>query len=87
MFIFMIDSLSEIHSDIFCISLPYVPYIWQVTSGVVEINMIGLYQAMIGRLRQLSEPSLRQQAGIGKSQTSEERDILFLRVTPSLFYF
>ena len=30
---------------------------------------------MIGRLRQLSEPWLRQQAGIEKSQTSVERGI------------
>ena len=31
---------------------------------------------MIGRLRQLLEPRLRQQAGIEKSQTPVERDIL-----------
>ena len=31
---------------------------------------------MIGRLGQLSEPRLRQQAGIEKSETSVERDIL-----------
>ena len=31
---------------------------------------------MIGRLRQLSEPRLRQQAGIEESQTPVERDIL-----------
>ena len=31
---------------------------------------------MIGRLRQLSEPRLRQQAGIEKSKTPVERDIL-----------
>ena len=31
---------------------------------------------MIGRLRQLSEPRLGQQAGIEKSQTHVERDIL-----------
>ena len=31
---------------------------------------------MTGRLRQLSEPRLRQQAGIEKSQTPVERDIL-----------
>ena len=30
---------------------------------------------MIGRLRQLSEPRLRQQAGIEKSLTPVERDI------------
>ena len=48
----------------------------EVTSVVVEINMIGLYLTMIGRLRQLSEPRLRQQAGIEKSQTPVERDIL-----------
>ena len=38
--------------------------------------MIGLYKTMIGRLRQLSEPRLRQQAGIEKSQTPVERDTL-----------
>ena len=48
----------------------------KVISVVVEINMIGLYQTMIGRLRQLSERRLRQQAGIEKSQTPVERDIL-----------
>ena len=48
----------------------------EVTSVVVEINMIGLYLTMIGRLRQLSEPRLRQQARIEKSQTPVERDIL-----------
>ena len=31
---------------------------------------------MIGRLRQLSEPRLRQQAGIEKSETPVERGIL-----------
>ena len=31
---------------------------------------------MTGRLRQLSEPRLRQQAGIEKSQTPVEREIL-----------
>ena len=31
---------------------------------------------MTGRLRQLLEPRLRQQAGIEKSQTPVERDIL-----------
>ena len=48
----------------------------KVTNVIVEINMIGLYQTMIGRLRQLSEPRLRQQAGIEKSQTPVQRDIL-----------
>ena len=38
--------------------------------------MVGLYLEKIGRLRQLSEPRLRQQAGIEKSQTPVERDIL-----------
>ena len=42
---------------------------------VVEINMIWLYQTIICRLRQVSEPRLRQQAGIEKSQTPVERDI------------
>ena len=38
---------------------------------------------MIGRLRQLSEPRLRQQVGIEKSQTPLERDILvqWVRIT------
>ena len=31
---------------------------------------------MIGKLRQLSKPRLRQQAGMEKSQTPVERDIL-----------
>ena len=52
----------------------------EVTSVVVEINMIGLYYAMIGRLSQLSDPRLRQQAEIEKSQTPVERDILVQRV-------
>ena len=47
----------------------------EVTSVVVENNMNGLYETMIGRLRQLSEPMLRQQAGIENSQTPVERDI------------
>ena len=46
------------------------------TSVVVEINLVGLYQTMIGRLRQLTEPRLRQQAGIEKSQTPVGGDIL-----------
>ena len=40
------------------------------------MDMVGLYKAMMGRLRQLSEPRLRKQAGIEKSQTPVERDIL-----------
>ena len=48
----------------------------EVTSVVVEINMTGLYETMIGRLRQLSEPRLRRQAGIETSQTPVERDFL-----------
>ena len=48
----------------------------KATSVVVEINMIGLHYTMVGRLRQLSEPKLRQQAGIEKSQKSVERDTL-----------
>ena len=48
----------------------------QVTSGVVEMNMIGLYKATIGRLRHLSEPRLRQLSGIEKSQTPVESDVL-----------
>ena len=38
----------------------------EATSVVVENNMIGLYYTKIGRLRQLSEPRLGQQAGIKK---------------------
>ena len=38
--------------------------------------MIGLYKAMNGKLRQLSEPRLRQKVGIEKSQAAVERDIL-----------
>ena len=77
----MTDSLSEIYSDISCTSLSVnftfcMQFSGEVTSVVVEINMIRLYQTMIGRLRQLSEPWLRQQAGIEKSQTRVERDIL-----------
>ena len=73
-FFYLTDSLSEIYSDIsstllgvnftFCMQ-----FTGEVTSVVVEINMIG-------RLRQLSEPRLRQQAGIEKSQTPVERDVL-----------
>ena len=48
----------------------------EVTSVVFEINMNELYETMTDRLRQLSEPRLRQQAGIEKSQTPVERDIL-----------
>ena len=78
------DSLSEIYSDISCTLLGVnftfcMQFTGEVTSVVVEIN-IGLYKTMIGRLRQLSEPRLRQQAGIEKSQTSVERDILIQRV-------
>ena len=35
-----------------------------------------LYLVMIGTLRQLSEPRLRQLAGIRQSHTAAERDIL-----------
>ena len=40
---------------------------------------------MIDRLRQLSEPRLRQQAGIEKSQTPVERDILIQWVRNCFF--
>ena len=60
-------------------------FIGAVTSVVVEINMPGLYKTMIGRLRQLSEPRLRQQAGIEKSQTPVERDILVQWVRKNKF--
>ena len=74
MFIYLTDSLSEIYSDISRTSLDVnitfcMQFTGEVTSVVVEINMID-------RLRQLSEPNLRQQAGIEKSQTPVERDIL-----------
>ena len=41
---------------------------------------------MVGRLRQLSEPRLRKQAEIEKSQTPVERDILvqWLRILESM---
>ena len=41
---------------------------------------------MIGRLRQLSEPRLRKQAGIEKSLTPVERDILVQWVRKLQFY-
>ena len=41
---------------------------------------------MIGRLRQLSEPRLRQQAGIEKSLTPVERDILVQCVRKNHIY-
>ena len=47
----------------------------EVTSEAVKNNINWLYQTMIGRLRQLSEPRLRQQAGIENSQTPTERDV------------
>ena len=76
----MTDSLSETYSDISCTSLGVnfalcMQFTGEVTSVVVEINMLGLYLTMIGILRQLSEPRLRQQGGIEKSQTPVERDI------------
>ena len=40
---------------------------------------------MIDRLRQLSEPRLRQQAGIENSQTPLERDILVQWVRKKMF--
>ena len=80
-FFYLTDILSEIYSDISCTSLGdnitfCIQFTGEVTSIVVEINMTGLYQTMIGRLRQLSELRLRQQAGTEKSQTPVERDIL-----------
>ena len=77
----MTDSLSEIYSDISGTSLGVnftfcMQFTGEATSVVVEINMTGLYKTMIGRLRQLSKPRLRQQAGIEKSQTPVEKDIL-----------
>ena len=41
---------------------------------------------MIGRLRQLSQPRLRQQAGIEKSQTPVERDMLVQWVRNFLYH-
>ena len=77
-FVYLTDSLSEFHSDISCTSLGVnftfcMQFTGEVTSVVVENNMIG---PMVGRLRQLSEPRLRQLAWIEKSQTPVERDIL-----------
>ena len=77
----MTDSLSGLCSDISCTSLGVnfifcMQFTRQITSAAVEINMTGLYyKAMIGRLRQLSMPRLRQQAGIEKSQTAVGTDI------------
>ena len=59
----------------------------EVTSVVVEINMIGLYETMIGRLRQLSEPRLRRQAGIETSQTPVERDFLLRYTRHAAIYY
>ena len=47
-FFYLTDSLSEIYSDIFCTSLGVnftfcMQFTGEVTSVVVEINMIGLY--------------------------------------------
>ena len=84
-FFYLTDSLSEIYSDISPTSLGVnftfcMQFTGEVTSVVLEMNMNGLYEWAIlnniGRLRQLSEPRLRQQAGIEKSQTPVERDIL-----------
>ena len=80
-FFYLTDSLSEIYSDIPCTSLSVnftfcMHFTGEVTSLVIIINIIGLYLTMFDRLRQLSEPRLRQQAGIEKSQTPVERDIL-----------
>ena len=47
--------------------------------------MIVLYQAMIGRLRQLSEPKLRQQTGIEKSNTALERAIFTYEIEFVIF--
>ena len=48
----MTDSWSEIYTDISSTSvavnfLVCIKFTWQVTNGVVEINKIGLYEAMI----------------------------------------
>ena len=84
MFFYLTDSLSEIYSDISCtctslgVNFTFcMQFTEEVTSVVVEINMIGLYKTIIGRLRQLSDPRLRQQTGIRKSQTPVERILLF----------
>ena len=81
MFLYSTDILSEIYSDISCTLLGVnftfcMQFTGEATSVVVENNMIGLYQTMIGRLRQLSEPRLGQQAGTEKSKTPVERDTL-----------
>ena len=70
-FFYLTDSLSLGVNFSFCMEVP-----GKVTNVDVKINMIGLYLTMIDRLRQLSEPRLRQQAKIEKSQTPTERDIL-----------
>ena len=80
------DSLTRIYSDISCTTVGVnfifcMQFTWLVTSGLFEMNMIGLYKAVIGRIRQLSEPRLWQQTRKEKSQTSVERDILVQWVT------
>ena len=77
----MTDSLSEIFSDISSTALDVnftfcMQFTGVIKSVVVEIHMIGLYKTIIGRLGQLSEPRLKQQAEVEKSQTPVERDIL-----------
>ena len=88
----MTDSLAEIYSDISYTSLGVnftfcMQFTGEVKGVVVEINMIGLYQTMIGRLRQVSEPRLRQQARIEKSQTPVERDILIQWVRKTCMFY
>ena len=56
MFFYLIGSLLEIYSDISGTSLGVnftfcMQFTGKATSVVVEINMIGLYLTMIGRLR------------------------------------
>ena len=77
----MTDSWSEIYCDISYTSLGVsfifcMEFTWQATNWVVEMHMVGLYWAMIGRLRQLSEPRLRQQAEIEKSQNLQKGILL-----------
>ena len=43
-----------------CVNFTFcMQFTGEVTIVGVEINMLGLYKIMIGRLRQLSEPRLR----------------------------
>ena len=52
------------------------------SGGVAETDMIGLYKAMTGRLRQLSEPRLRQQVGTKKIS---DRRYIYIYISATSF--